>query len=533
MSAEARPPRRGRLDATEWLTFAAFAAFGVAVIAGMLLRVRLQGGVATGADSYVTVDQLQYLNWIRQASDHVAVKNLYDLADSSRSFVHPGVLLAALLHRLGLGLVESFQALKLLAIPLLFGGTLLYVRRFLEAPRDRHLALVVALFSVSPVAAAAGWSHLGSNKQDLQLDFMAGEIWTGHYLWGYMFTAIAVALMPLTLLAYERGRAGGGRGMLAAAAAAGLLCAWLQPWQGAALAFIVVGAEVLLLRHEGPESRSPGRAARDVLPVVLAIAVPLLYYWILSRTDSTWELAGSANAEGGWPLWVMVVGLAPLAVPALLAYRLPAPEFGSLALRLWPVAALLVFYLPTGTFPAHAMQGITIPLVVLAALAIRHRLGARMMPAALALAIIGVMVVPGVIYRVDKLRGAVKGGLQPFFLEDGEHDALRHLAAVDEKGGVLTTFYSGQAVPAYAGRATWLGATSWTPHFKARRDAATRLFSGELDRAAAARLIERSGARFLYSDCQGHPDISATVAGVAGPPQRFGCATVYRVRRGI
>ena len=120
------------------------------------------------------------------------------------------------------------------------------------------------------------------------------------------------------------------------------------------------------------------------------------------------------------------------------------------------------------------------------------------------------------IYRVDKLRGAVKGGLQPFFLEDGEHDALRHLAAVDEKGGVLTTFYSGQAVPAYTGRATWLGATSWTPHFKARRDAATRLFSGELDRAAAARLIERSGARFLYSDCQGHPDIGAIWPGWPG-----------------
>ena len=62
----------------------------MAVLAGMVLRVQLQGGVATGADSYVTVDQLQYLNWIRQASDHVAVENLYDLGDSPRSFVHPG-----------------------------------------------------------------------------------------------------------------------------------------------------------------------------------------------------------------------------------------------------------------------------------------------------------------------------------------------------------------------------------------------------------------------------------------------------------
>jgi hypothetical protein len=42
--------------------------------------------------------------------------------------------------------------------------------------------------------------------------------------------------------------------------------------------------------------------------------------------------------------------------------------------------------------------------------------------------------------------------------------------------------------------------------------------------------VERSGARFVYSDCRGHADISRELAGVAGPPRRFGCATVYRVR---
>jgi hypothetical protein len=505
-------------------------AFGVAVLAGMLLRVQLQGGVATGADSYVTVDQLQYLNWIRQASDHGAVRNLYDLGDSPRSFVHPGVLLSGLLHRLGLGLVASFQVLKLLAIPVLFAGALLYVRRFLDVARDRYLALVVALFSVSPVAAAVGWSGVGSDKQKLQLDFLAGEIWTGHYLWGYMFTAIAVGLMPLVLLAYERGRRGGSRKLLALAAGGGLLCAWLQPWQGATLAFVVVGAEAFLVVLARDRL---GPAIRDAAPVTLAIALPLLYYLILSRSDSAWELAGTANSDGSWPFWVMVVGLAPIAIPALFAYRLPAPELGTIALRLWPAAALLVFYLPTGTFPAHALQGITIPLTVLAAVAVRDQLGERPLPVALIAAALAVLVVPGVAYRADQLRGAVNAGLQPFFLEDREHDALRHLERAPEPGGVLTTFFSGQAVPAYTGRATWVGATSWTPDFKARRDAATRLFSGELGPGAAARLIRRSGARFLYSDCRGHPDISATVARMTGPPERFGCATVYRVRPGI
>jgi len=180
------------LDRFELGTFIAFAALGVAALAGLLLRVLDQGGVFTGADSYVTLDQLQYLNWIRQASEHVAIENLYDTAPSSRSFVHPGVLVSGGLHAAGLGLVASFQVMKLAAIPLLFGATLVYARRFLAERGDLRLALVVALFSVSPIAALFGWLDLGSAKQRLQLDFMAGEIWTGHYLWGYMFTAIAV-----------------------------------------------------------------------------------------------------------------------------------------------------------------------------------------------------------------------------------------------------------------------------------------------------------------------------------------------------
>ena len=38
---------------------------------------------------------------------------------------------------------------------------------------------------------------------------------------GYLFTAIAVGLLPLALLAYERGREGGGARWLAFAAAGG------------------------------------------------------------------------------------------------------------------------------------------------------------------------------------------------------------------------------------------------------------------------------------------------------------------------
>ena len=193
-------------------TLAALFALSIAVLAGLLVRVWIHGGVVTGSDGYLVVDQLQYLNWLRQAGHHVAVANLYDLAPGPRSFVHPGVVdLGAAPPARGSGSSPPYMVWKPVAVAALFVGSLLYVRRFLERPCDRGLALVLALFTGSPVSAIVGWGHIGSAGTKFNFDFIGGELWPGTYLWGYLFTAIAVGLVPLGLLAYERGRDGGER----------------------------------------------------------------------------------------------------------------------------------------------------------------------------------------------------------------------------------------------------------------------------------------------------------------------------------
>ncbi len=195
------------------------------------------------------------------------------------------------------------------------------------------------------------------------------------------------------------------------------------------------------------------------------------------------------------------------------------------ALRLWPVAALVVFVSPAGTFPAHAFQGLALPLAVLAVLGLGDRMGRAATVAALVL-----LVVPGTLYRVDELRAAVNAGRQPFFLTDGEHAALRWLDTTPVRGGVLAPLYTGLLVPAWTRRETWVGAGSWTPGFDARTQAAERLFSGRMSRAAAEALVRRSGARFVLSDCHGRADVRALLGRVPAPPRRFGCATVWEVR---
>lgn len=524
-AAAGRVPRLRRGD---WAVLLALLLLALAPLVGLLLRVWTQGGLVSGGDGLLVADPLQYLNWLRQHAESGAAGNLYDLAPGPRNFVHPLLLVSGGLHALGVGVAAAYLAWKPVAVAVLFAGAFAWSARFLARVGDRRLAVVLALFFASPVAALAGWTGLGGTEVKFDLDFISGELWAGTYLWGYLFTAVAVGVMPLALLAYERGRDGGRLRAIVLAAAGGLLVAWLQPWQGATFALVVAAAEALAWWRA---RRSPGAVLRDALPVLAATAAPLVYYLVLSRTDASWELAGVINDFPRWPLWVTIVGIAPLAIPAALAYRLAAPAFGDLALRAWPVAGLVVFFQPAGTFPFHAFQGLALPLAVLGVLALRAWLGERPLPLAWVAAFAALLIVPGTLYRADELRGAVNAGRQPFFLEPGERDALRWMERSPRPGGVLTPVYSGILVPAYTGRETWIGAGSWTPD-RARRDAlAERLFAGRMTAAEAARLVREAGPRFVYADCQGRADLSPLLRAVAdGPPRAFGCARVWTLR---
>ena len=539
----------GRLDAVEAGALAALAALALAVLGGLLLKVWLAGGVVTGADGFLVADPLQYLDWARQAGEHGLIANRQDLAPGDRTFLHPGLLLSGAAWRLGAGPAIAYLLWKPVAVGVLFAGTLALVRRFLARRDDRRLGLVLALFACSPVAALVGWGGLGGPGDKLDVDFITGELWAGSYLWGYVFTAIAVGLMALGLLAYERARGGGGARATAAAAAAGLLSAWLQPWQGATFAFAIAAAElveVIRVRKAArpvtstpPDSaaasaaappRTIGAALRDLAPPLAATAAPLVYYALLGHFDSSWALAARVNELPRWSWWVLLAGLAPLAIPAAFAYRLPAPGFGAVALRAWPIAALVVYFQPFGTFPFHALQGLTPPLVVLGMLALRGHLGDRPLMLGPALAAVALLVVLGTAYRVANLADAVHLGRQPFTLEPGERDALRYLDAAAEPGGVLAPVYTGIAVPAYTGRETWVGAGSWTPDQPERVRAAEALFGGRLDERHAEALVRRARARFVLSDCHGRADIAPLLAGFTDARRRFGCASVWRVR---
>lgn len=561
MSAAAVPPappsrldalaRRLRLDAlARRLGLDRFELGALAVLAGtslaVLVPLLLKGRPLSGADGVLASDQLQYFTWIREASEHVLIGNRYDLVPGDRAFLHPGFLASGLLHRVtGISIPLSYLLWKPVAVGLTFAGALLYVRRLLPAGGRRRVALVLALFAVMPASAIVAWTGWGGNPRQYAFDFISGEMWSGQYLWGYLMTAIAVFLMPLVLLGVEswreRGRPGTAPDTGAAppaarrrartlwlAALGALAVCWLQPWQGATLALVVVAVEGL--RWARTRERPP--AALALVPI--AAALPAAYYLVLSLADPAWELAAESNAAGAqptwtWPWWAVALTVLPLALPAALAYRLPAPSWQEQAVRIWPLAALLVYLQPAGTFPYHSFQGLALPLGVLAVQGVasvwpRPRL-------ALVAGALALMTVPGLAHKLEVAASSVRAAGDPYFIFPDERRALDALERDPRPGGVLAPVYAGHMLPYTTGREVYAGALSWTPDWERRERETKSLFEGSLSGEAARSFVVSTRARFVFVDCRpGLRDLAAELRPLLEAVGRHGCATVYVLR---
>jgi hypothetical protein len=517
--------RRLGLDRVELAVLVALSGLSLVVLAALLTK----GRAITGADGVLAADQLQYFTWIREASEHVLVGNRYDMKPDSHVFLHPGYLISGAVHALtGLSVPVSFLLWKPVAVGVTFAGALLYVRRMLPAGGQRYTALILALFAVMPASALVAWTGWGGKLRQFTFDFISGEMWAGQYLWGYLMTAIAVGLMPLVLLGVERWRTERRPRTLWLASIGALLVCWLQPWQGGTLALIVIGAEAWRWWRAGE------RPALGILAVPIAIGLPTIYYLVLSLTDASWEIASESNAAGSqatwsWPWWAMVLTLLPLAAPAALAYRLPAPTWQDVAVRLWPFAALAIYLQPTGTFPYHSFQGLALPLGVLAVQGVVS-VWPRPKPA-LVVAALFVMTVPGIAHKLDVVVGSVRAAGDPYFVFPGEQQAMDALASDPRPGGVLAPTYAGHMLPYKTGREVYVGALSWTPDWIERVRRTQELFEGDMTDAEVRRFVRGTHARFVFTDCRpGLNDLTDALGPMLERVDRYGCATVYVLR---
>jgi hypothetical protein len=522
--------RRPRFDGAAWrgssradaVLLALFGGLSVWVLAIELWMVTRYGGVWTGTDGIAAQDQMQYLAWIRDASQHGLASNLFEIGPRPHDYVQPMVAVSAALTALGVAPWLSLLLWKPLVVIACFVAVRAFVRATVAGDTPRVAALTLGLFFT-------GWGAMVARFVDAPnvfFDIATNELWIPFSTWGYPFSVAALAAMILALLCYARERDSGRASWKAPVL--GAFAAWIHPWQGQALVAILVATEIVLWRDR------PIARVRALLTTVAASAIPLMYYAVLSRADASWRSAGEAG-HAEWPFWVIAVSIAPLAIPALLSYARRPRTFLAVAVRVWPIAALAVFVANEALHvdsAIHVLLGITVPLAVLAVTGIRSIRWRHALAPALGAAAVVLLVAPPV---YDELRfahatlSASYDGDDATFISSDEDKALDWLAEVPGSGGVLTRPYLGRAVPGRTGRPTWVAHVLWTPDYFNRVIATNELFAG-LSPAATQRLVWRTRARFVLTDCQVTVPLRERLAPMLVSVRRFGCARIFEVR---
>ncbi len=178
-----KPPARRsrRLDPLEAVVFGVFAAVSLWVLGLDLWQVIVNGREWTGTDGVYIVDQLQYLAWIRSASDHLLASNMFVLRSHARR----------LLPARGGDLRWTVRA----------GDRALADAAAVEADRGRSVLLRGARLR-SPDAggspAAAGRDRAGAVLRLIHGRVTAsvsviGDLFPGFLSWGYAFGLLALA----------------------------------------------------------------------------------------------------------------------------------------------------------------------------------------------------------------------------------------------------------------------------------------------------------------------------------------------------
>ncbi len=509
-----RPARR--LDRAELVVLVVFSAVSLWVLALDLWQVLVNGRTWTGTDGVYIVDQLQYLAWIRSASHHLLVSNLFVLRPTPADYFQPAVVISGGLSALGVAPSVALLLWKPVAVGATFFAVREYVRRTVDGRWPRLAAIVLALFFGSFTVVYGSVSVIG-------------DLFPGFLSWGYTFGLLALAAMVASLVSYERVRDAGG--VAWAPGLLGALASLLHPWNGELLVVVLVGAEAVLWLCR----RRPLRLGLPLLTVALTSA-PLIYYFVLGRSDLSWQLARVASRHS-FPLWSITLAIAPLLLPALLAYRERPRTFLAAASLAWVPAAFVIFVLSaTGASatPLHAFQGITVPLAVLAVQGVRSLSWGRLRRGALLAGVaVAVFTVPA---TADELRIAHQLASptpdNANFITKDERAALDYLEDDRTPGGVLTRAYLGAAVPGKTGRRTLVGDCLWSqPRCADRIQLARALFTGALPPRQARHFVRITGARFVLADCSTKANLTRILTPMLVSVRRFGCASVYEVDR--
>ncbi len=462
-------------------------------------------------------DQNLYLMWTRQArTGRVLMDNLATAEQSPPMF--PGPTWVALGHLARIIPARPIVIYRVLAVLLAFGYLLIVwrlAREVLEDPTARLFAFVIAAVGSGFGAVCDLVNALAGRHVIYSADLMP-ELWAYHSFLLPHFTLAICLIALLALVLIRAHRTPSIRCNLAAAACSLLLIA-IHPYDIAVWApLLLVHAAVSLLKGV------PWRRITVNLWALGAGLLPAALYVLQSRTHPMLSIWTEQNVLRSPPLHIYLIGLGialPLAILGRSAmrgqrdepardgdaneYRAPVPRTAVFLVMWILITALVAYSYPLVPFERRAVEGLHIPLALLAGAGmagcvlpwLRKRIGA--LPAhRLAMVLLLIAILPtNVKMLVDGAHS--KAALIP----RGGYNAFGWLAEnTPADARIFTDMRVGQYCCRYALRHVHAGHLQVTVHPQRKQAMASEFFAEETDDARRRDILREAGCGWLAAD---------------------------------
>jgi hypothetical protein len=265
------------------------------------------------------------------------------------------------------------------------------------------------------------------------------------------------------------------------------------------------------------------RPTAVVVVVAAAGLLPLAYWALLPRLDSFWfgaQLVGRATI----PVTLVVLIVAPLALPAATAYRRLPSDWGGIALRAWPAAALVLTLIP-GSSPTHYLLMLPLPLGILAVRTVAS-MRPRSPAKALSMATLALLAVPGAVWLADGEASVDRYSVDR--LGRAERAALETVAREPRSGGVIASSASiASMLPYRTGHPTYAANDVWATDAGRRAQRIAALFDGTMPTRDVREFLRETRARFLLADCAAGATQLEKALPQGSTRRAWGCVRLY------
>lgn len=463
--------------------------------------------VYTGVHHLTPGDTNVYLSMIEQVKQgHNIFINLYTSEPQNRLYTNPIWLTAGWLAKIfNIPNLLTFHITRLVWMVIFILVLYLFLTYIFPKSRTRKWALAIILFSSGLGVFLNPFIFDPTNIYEHPTDIWVPESITFLTTYNVAHLIASLTLIILTfllmLLAFENNKYKYSLG----AGIACLLMFWFHPFNGPTI-YLVLGTYLLILFLW--KRKIYWSYIKHCLVLAVVPIPSILYLYLLIRTDWVIQQWSAQNILPSPSVWMYVIGYGFILLFAFggLWISLKNPSNKRIFIVAWAISSSMLLYIPLA-FQRRLSEGLHIPLTILAfwfILFLVERFSGQKKANNLRTTILIMFLLVFLPLTNVQILGQdiylyTMGKEYPYYLTTGEVEAmywLKDKAAEDEV--IFSSVYSGNFIPAYAGRIVYNGHGPQTINLTEKKELTYWFFKDNSEDEEKHSFLKENGLDYLF-----------------------------------